>query len=184
MTPGPAVARITTIAGAAAVALALLSGCAPRPPALPNGAPELSVGTSMVEPAQVTVVPNGGKPTVDAPRTPRSAVSIADGRIRLHLAGPARPSTLAVGQYSRLSPGGTPVDGGEMVDCATSSRYPLERDRNGTGFTATVPLDSTAKTIIVRAVYRVDRGAVDRLAPGSTEKVSAVWAVDVRQGAG
>lgn len=173
--------RPTTL-GAVSLAVAivaLVAGCAPRTPALPDAPPTLSVGATSVDPMQVTVVPHGGTPRVESPAGHRAAVTVTGSQLRLHLSGDAVPRVLSVGQYPRLAADGSPVDGGDVVDCVASERCGLAHDEHG--YTLTVPADVSAKAVIVRAVYGVDREAVARLAPGATEKLGVVWAVDVRR---
>jgi hypothetical protein len=164
-----------------AVALSILvlaTGCAAGTAALPDKAPTLSLGTTSVDPAQVTVVQNGGAPRVTS-FTGRPNVAITGAQLRLTISGDTLPRVLSIGQYPRLSPDGTPVDGGDVVDCITSKRCDLAHDV--LGYTVTLPADPTAKAVIVRAVYALDTDAAASLPEGSTVKLAVVWAMDVRR---
>lgn len=170
--------RPVTLVAVALSILALATGCAAAPAALPDKAPTLSLGATSVEPAQVTVVQNGGAPRVRT-YTGRPVVAATGARLRLTLSGDTLPRVLSVGQYPRLSPDGTPVDGGDVVDCVTSKRCDLAHD--DLGYTVTLPADPTAKAVIVRAVYALDTDAAASLPEGSTVKLAVVWAMDVRR---
>lgn len=170
--------RSIAVLAVASAVLVAATGCAPRTQALPDRPPALTLGTTAIDPAQVTRVPHAGKPQVESSSGGRPSVTFEGGRLRLHLDGASRPRTLSIGQFRTVSPGGTPVDGGDVVDCVTSSQCALERDDSG--FTVSLRADAQAKAVIVRAVYGLDSDAASRLPPGSLEKLSIVWAADVR----